>query len=449
MKILVADDEKNIREALVKLLKASGWEAEAAENGLAAQRRLQEQAFAGVIADLKMPGMDGLELLTWCRAYGPDVPFVMISAHGEIADAVEAMKRGAHDYITKPFDPDELDFRLHQALEAHRDHRIARSVQPLAAESGPGPQSPAWRRIDALVRKAAPTTSLILITGESGTGKEVLARRIHADSAFASGPFLAINIGGIPENLLESELFGFEKGSFTGADKRKNGLFELASEGTLFLDEIGEMPMPLQVKLLRVLQERKIQRIGGTVQIPVESRILAATNRNLSEEVKAGRFREDLFYRLNVVPILVPPLRERAEDLPWLCSRLLEKLAKSMGKKVTGLTALAMNRLRGYSFPGNIRELENLLERALIFAEGEVITEEDLDLPKTSSTVVSTEEILSAPSLGSTLWELERRAITECLLKWEGNQTKAAEELGITRRTMFNKIKEYGLAISG
>jgi len=203
------------------------------------------------------------------------------------------------------------------------------------------------------------------------------------------------------------------------------------------------------VKLLRVLQERKIQRIGGTVQIPVESRILAATNRNLSEEVKAGRFREDLFYRLNVVPILVPPLRERAEDLPWLCSRLLEKLAKSMGKKVTGLTTLAMNRLRGYSFPGNIRELENLLERALIFAEGEVITEEDLDLPKTSSTVVSTEEILSAPSLGSTLWELERRAITECLLKWEGNQTKAAEELGITRRTMFNKIKEYGLAISG
>jgi two-component system response regulator AtoC len=320
------------------------------------------------------------------------------------------------------------------------------STRPTGCGIFPEDQEP---RIDALVRKAAPTTSLILITGESGTGKEVLARRIHADSAFASGPFLAINIGGIPENLLESELFGFEKGSFTGADKRKNGLFELASEGTLFLDEIGEMPMPLQVKLLRVLQERKIQRIGGTVQIPVESRILAATNRNLSEEVKAGRFREDLFYRLNVVPILVPPLRERAEDLPWLCSRLLEKLAKSMGKKVTGLTALAMNRLRGYSFPGNIRELENLLERALIFAEGEVITEEDLDLPKTSSTVVSTEEILSAPSLGSTLWELERRAITECLLKWEGNQTKAAEELGITRRTMFNKIKEYGLAISG
>jgi len=449
MKILVADDEKNIREALVKLLKSSGWEAEAAENGLAAQRRLQEEAYAGVIADLKMPGMDGLELLTWCRAYGPDVPFVMISAHGEIADAVEAMKRGARDYITKPFDPDELDFRLSQALEAHRDHRIARSVQSLPGESGPGPQSPAWGRIDALVRKAAPTSSLILITGESGTGKEVLARRIHADSAFASGPFLAINIGGIPENLLESELFGFEKGSFTGAEKRKNGLFELASGGTLFLDEIGEMPLPLQVKLLRVLQERKIQRIGGTVQIPVESRILAATNRNLAEEVKAGRFREDLYYRLNVVPILVPPLRDRAEDLPWLCSRLLEKLAKSMGKKVTGLTGAAMNRLRGYSFPGNIRELENLLERALIFAEGEVVTEEDLDLPQAANSVPVAEENLAAPSSGSTLWELERRAITECLLKWEGNQTRAAEELGITRRTMFNKIKEYGLAISG
>jgi two-component system response regulator AtoC len=445
VKILVADDEKNIREALVKLLRTSGWEAEAAENGLAAQRRLQEEVYAGVIADLKMPGMDGLELLSWCRAEGPDVPFVMISAHGDIADAVEAMKRGARDYITKPFDPDELDYRLRRALEAHRDHRIARSVQALTGDTGPGPQSPAWARIEALVRKAAPTSSLILITGESGTGKEVLARRIHAESAFASGPFLAINVGGIPENLLESELFGFEKGSFTGADKRKNGLFELASGGTLFLDEIGEMPLPLQVKLLRVLQERKIQRIGGTVSIPVESRILAATNRNLAEEVKAGRFREDLYYRLNVVPILLPALRDRLDDLPWLCSRLLDKLAKAMGKRVTGLTGGALARLKAYPFPGNIRELENLLERALIFAEGEAVTEVDLDLPPLAGTAPDDPE--PAP-LGGTLRELERKAITECLLKWEGNQTKAAEELGITRRTMFNKIKEFGLAIS-
>ena len=447
MKILVADDEKNIREALVKLLKASGWEAEAAENGLAAQRRLQEEAFAGVIADLKMPGMDGLELLSWCRTDGPDVPFVMISAHGEIADAVEAMKRGARDYITKPFDPDELDFRLRKALDAHRDQRIANSLKTTAGEAGPGPASPAWQKIDGLVRKAAPTTALILITGESGTGKEVLARRIHAESAFASGPFLAINIGGIPENLLESELFGFEKGSFTGADKRKNGLFELASGGTLFLDEIGEMPLPLQVKLLRVLQERKIQRLGGTVSIPVESRILAATNRNLADEVKAGRFREDLYYRLNVVPILLPPLRDRLDDLPWLCARLLEKLGRTMGRKTPGITAGALARLAKYTFPGNIRELENLLERALIFCEGEALTEADLDLPDAAITEADEPEANSPPASGS-LRDLEKRAIIECLLKWEGNQTKAAEDLGITRRTMFNKIKEFGLAIS-
>jgi len=247
--------------------------------------------------------------------------------------------------------------------------------------------------------------------------------------------------------LLESELFGFEKGAFTGADKRKNGLFELASGGTLFLDEIGEMPLPLQVKLLRVLQDRKIQRLGGTVSIPVESRILAATNRNLAEEVKAGRFREDLYYRLNVVPILLPPLRDRLDDLPWLCGRLLEKLGRTMGRKTPGITAGALARLARYAFPGNIRELENLLERALIFCEGDAVTEADLELPESGVAETGDAQEGSPPVWGS-LRELEKRAITECLLKWEGNQTKAAEELGITRRTMFNKIKEYGLAIS-
>jgi len=440
VKILVADDEKNIRDALVKWLNASGFEATAVENGLAAQRLLQEEAFAGVISDLKMPGLDGLELLAWCRTEGPDIPFVMISAHGEIQDAVEAMHRGAKDYLVKPFDPVELEVRLRAALDAHRDGRIAKSLRPVADQETDRPPSAAWAKIEALVAKAAPTNALILITGESGTGKEVLARRIHELSARSTGPFVAINIGGLPETLLESELFGFEKGAFTGADKRKNGLFELAGGGTLFLDEIGELPLPLQVKLLRVLQERKIQRLGGTVSIPVESRLLAATNRDLAAEVKAGRFREDLFYRLNVVPVTLPPLRERKDDLPWLCRRLLAKLAPAMGRPAPELTPGALRRLADYPFPGNIRELENLLERALIFSEGDALTEADLALPGSTAPADSPGLVLTG-----TLQELELRAIRESLLRWEGNQTRAAEELGITRRTLFTKIKEFGL----
>lgn len=438
MKILVADDEKNIREALVKWLNSSGYEAVGAENGLAAQRLLQEEAFSGVVSDLKMPGLDGLQLLAWCRTEGPDVPFVMISAHGEIQDAVEAMRRGAKDYLVKPFDPEELEVRLKAALDAHRDGRIARSVRSATPETD-HPSSPTWAKIDALVAKAAPTSALMLITGESGTGKEVLARRIHDLSTRAAGPFVAINIGGLPESLLESELFGYEKGAFTGADRRKSGLFEMAGGGTLFLDEIGELPLALQVKLLRVLQERKIQRLGGTVPIPVESRILAATNRDLASEVKAGRFREDLFYRLNVVPVLLPPLRERTEDIPWLCRKLLAKLAPAMGRPAPELTPGALKRLAAYPFPGNVRELENLLERTLIFSEGDLITEADLALPGLPK------EADPVPARTGTLHELELQAIRESLLRWEGNQTKAAEELGITRRTLFTKIKEYGL----
>jgi two-component system response regulator AtoC len=439
MKILVADDEKNIREALVKWLNTSGFEATGVENGLAAQRLLQEEAFGAVVTDLKMPGLDGLQLLAWCRSEGPDVPFVMISAHGEIKDAVEAMRRGARDYLVKPFDPAELEVRLKAALDAHRDGRIARSLRPSPAGASDIAPSASWAKIEALVAKAAPTNALMLITGESGTGKEVLARRIHELSTRSGGPFVAINIGGLPESLLESELFGYEKGAFTGADRRKNGLFELAGGGTLFLDEIGELPLALQVKLLRVLQDRKIQRLGGTVPIPVESRLLAATNRDLAVEVKAGRFREDLFYRLNVVPVALPPLRERTDDLPWLCRRLLAKLAPAMGRSAPDLTPGALKRLAAYPFPGNVRELENLLERTLIFSEGDVISEADLALP-----AVAPLEPAAATRTG-TLQELELMAIKDSLLRWEGNQTRAAEELGITRRTLFTKIKDYGL----
>ncbi|NNM66762.1 MAG: sigma 54-interacting transcriptional regulator, partial [Spirochaetales bacterium] len=298
-------------------------------------------------------------------------------------------------------------------------------------------------RVEALVSKAARTPSLILIQGESGTGKEVLARRIHELSPWNKGPFIAVNVGALPETLLESELFGYEKGAFTGADRRKLGMFELASGGTIFLDEIGETPLPVQVKLLRVIQERTIQHLGGSVPLPVDARILAATNRDLSHEVREGRFREDLFYRLNVVPVTLPPLRERLEDLPWLCSRLLERLAPAMGKPIRGLTEQALRKLSSYAFPGNVRELENLLERALIFAESDTITAENLDLPDVAER--SVQDPQAQEITPGTLRDLERKAIETALLKWEGNQTRAAEELGITRRTLFNKIHEYGL----
>jgi two-component system response regulator AtoC len=445
-RILVADDEKNIREALVKLFAAEGWQAEAVENGLAAQKRLQEQAFSAVVADLKMPGMDGLELLKWCQSDGPAVPFVMISAHGEIPDAVESMKSGAEDYLAKPFDPVELVLRLRRALEAQRDRRLAAAVQPGAGAQSANPEPPpsqAWHRVETLISKAAKTPSLILIQGESGTGKEVLARRIHAQSPWSKGPFIAVNVGALPENLLESELFGYEKGAFTGADRRKLGMFELASGGTIFLDEIGETPLPIQVKLLRVIQERTIQHLGGSVPLPVDARILAATNRDLAHEVREGRFREDLFYRLNVVPVTLPPLRERLEDLPWLCSRLLERLAPAMGKSIRGLTEQALRKLSNYAFPGNVRELENLLERALIFTESDTLTADNLDLPDVADPTTQDPQTQEIPP--GTLRDLERKAIETALLKWEGNQTRAAEELGITRRTLFNKIHEYGL----
>lgn len=436
MKILVVDDEKNIRQSIVAFLKMEGYEAEEAENGLSAQRLLLDKAYAAVIADLRMPGLDGLELLRWCRSEGPDPAFVMISAHGEIEDAVRAMKEGAQDFLAKPFHPDELIFRLRSALDRHHVNKRP-PLSPSRSSEAQAILSPSFRKIQAVMEKVAPTPSLILITGESGTGKEVLARKIHALSPWAEGPFLPINIGGIPETLLESELFGYEKGAFTGADKRKPGLFESAFGGTLFLDEIGELPLILQVKLLRVLQDRKIQRLGGTAPIPVEARIVAATNRQLEAEVKSGRFREDLFYRLNVIPIHLPPLRERKEDLPHLVSEILAKHNAQMGKRITGLSADAWRALNSYSFPGNIRELENLLERALIFCETDAITAEDLGIP-------FTETPPAQPSPG-TLRDAERKAIEQALLKWEGHQTKAAEELGISRRTLFSKIKEYGL----
>jgi two-component system response regulator AtoC len=437
MKILIVDDEQDIRERIARFLEFEQMEVLTAQNGLSAKRMLENEIFAAVVTDLSMPGMDGLGLLKWIKEEGPEIPVIMMSAYGKIAEAVEAMKIGAQDYIVKPFNPEELLIRLRRIIENRRfqeemelEQRKSLDVQDWIGES------PNILEIKALIEKIAPTLSMVLITGESGTGKEVIARAIHQLSLRAKNPFIAINVGGISENLLESELFGYEKGAFTGATSRKIGMFELAASGTLFLDEIGDMPMHLQVKLLRVLQERKIQRLGSTQSLPIDVRILSATNRSLEDRIKNGLFREDLYYRLKVIQITLPPLRERQEDIPLLADHFLKKCNSVMGKSVHGIASNAIKALQNYSFPGNIRELENIIERAVILADTEMITLKDLEVSSTAP---------KAFVKKGTLDDIQKQAIREALLRCEGNRTKAAEELGITRQTILNKIKEYGL----
>ncbi len=445
MKVLIVDDEKNIRDSIARFLKTESIEVKTAENGISAKRLIQEEYFQAAVVDLKMPGMDGLQLLKWLKEEGPNLPVIMISAFGEISDAVEAMKLGARDYIVKPFDPETLIIKLKKLLEEKliedRVKLLNKSEQTIEIVAADNSR---MQEVIRLVEKVAPTPTTILITGPSGTGKEVVARTIHNIHPGSKFPFVAVNIGGIPENLLESELFGYEKGAFTGANVRKQGLFEIASSGTLLLDEIGDMPIQLQVKLLRVLQEKKIQRLGGTNLIPVDARIIAATNQNLEKLVEDGRFREDLYFRLNVFQIEIPPLRDRREDIPILVSHFINKFNNKLGKNITGIEDEALSILMDYDFPGNVRELENIMERAFILCEGGKITSKDIVIRETKGRIPK-KNILSGKALSGKLKDIERNAIMEALLKWDGNRTRAAEELGITRRTLLNKINEYNL----
>lgn len=442
MKILIVDDEKNIRDLMGKFFATDGIESLGAENGFSAQRLLREEFFDAVFVDLKMPGMDGLELIRWIRSEGFRMPIVMASAHGDISDAVEALKNGAQDYVVKPFNPEELVLRFKALVEAQNLRNI-REVNNSENRPFIG-ESVQIKKIRDLISRISGANSTVLITGESGTGKEVVARSIHSQSNVSEGPFVAINIGGVPENLLESELFGYEKGAFTGAVSRKSGMFEMANGGTLFLDEIGDMPLHLQVKILRVLQERTVTRLGGTSPIPINARIICATNRNLEQMVEDKTFREDLFYRLNVVRITIPPLRERPEDIPVLSHWILQGLNSSMGRKFNGFTPKAMEMLKNHKFYGNVRELENILERAVIFSDGDLITEDSLEL-RSSIGHFETSPESAIITDGVSLRELEKKAIETALRRWEGNRTKASEELGITRRTLITKIKEYNL----
>ena len=450
MNVLIVDDEKNIRESIGRLFSLEGIESAMAADGTEAAARLSEAAFDAVVLDLKMPGMGGQELLEWIRSEGVRAPVIMISALGDIADAVKALKSGADDYLIKPFDPAELVLRV-RALVAgrRRQDQIEAGSRTAAGGTRLVGESAAMRSLRAMIEKVAVGDATVLLTGESGTGKEVAAREIHARSRHAGDPFVAVNIGAIHEHLVESELFGHEKGAFTGAEARTTGLFELAGSGTIFLDEIGEMPFPLQVKLLRVLQERKTRRLGGTRDVPIQARIISATNRNIEDLVRTGRFREDLYYRLNVVRLAVPPLRERREDIPLLAGHLLEKLRLRMGRPARTLTPQALDALIAYPFPGNIRELENILERAMITGEAETIIPADLDLGRSRPIQAEGKGGTAAeapyPPGPVSMEEVEREAIVRALAKWEGNRTRAAEELGISRRTIFYKIKRYGL----
>lgn len=462
--ILIVDDEPALRSSLSQYLALDGMKCTGASDGAEALDLLSSRIFDAMILDIRMPGMSGLEVLRRMAQGGPLLPVIVISAHGGIEDAIEAMRLGASDYLVKPFDPAELVLRIERSTESARLLRRVEAGMRPTKDSLLG-EDPAMKDVRRLIDRAAPTASTILITGESGTGKEVVAREIHRLSGRQDAPFVPVNVGALPETLLESELFGYEKGAFTGAFARKAGLFELAAGGSLFLDEIGEMPPSMQVKLLRVLQERAVQRVGGGMPIPVDVRIIAATNRDLEEAVRTGAFREDLYYRLNVIHLRVPPLRDRPADIAVLAGRFAARFAAETGRPVQGISPEALQMLGSYSFPGNVRELENAVERAVILSESAVLRPDDFmlgrqgvvdssvksfaiaDYSTQSSSDEQSSEFLLRHDEFPTLRELEQRVILRSLEHNNGHRERTAEELGISRRTLLNKIREYGLSL--
>jgi len=449
--ILIVDDEKNYLVILEALLAPEGYEIITQDNALSALRLIREADLDLVITDMKMPGMDGMELLDEAKNIDPELPVIIMTAYGTIEMAVEAMKKKAYDYITKPFRNEELKLTIKKALELYRLKKENRLLTEALSDryrygNIVGKSKPMLKVYD-MIEKVAQSRASVMITGPSGTGKELIARAIHYNSPRKNRPFISINCGALTETLLESELFGHEKGAFTGAVSMKKGRFELADGGTLFLDEVGEMPPPLQVKLLRVLQEMEFERVGGTKTIKVDVRILAASNRKLREDVDRGTFREDLFYRLNVVQIGVPPLKDRIEDIPFLVAHFLEKFQSSKKKKIK-LAPEVWKVLYTYSWPGNIRELENTIERALVMSSDETITLGDLPdyLVKKKKEKIDLDKIVPWNlTLAEALEQIEGKLIVRALKSSNNVQSKAAEMLGISRHLMHYKMKKYGM----
>jgi len=446
-RILVVDDEPAQLELAGGFLKKRGFETVLAESGEKALRSFRDQPFDLVLTDQKMAGMSGLELVHAVRALNPETAVIVMTAYGTIETAVSAIKAGAADYLTKPLNLDELLYRIEQVRERHRllteNRELREALQGRHRIEGIIGESGQMLEVVSLVRRVAPSEASVLIRGESGTGKELIAKAIHFASPRAAGPLIRINCAALPETLLESELFGHEKGAFTGALATRKGRFELADEGTLFLDEIGDLPLHLQAKLLRVLQEREFERVGSSQSIRVNVRILSATHRDLEALLKVGQFREDLYYRLNVVTILLSPLRERRQDLPLLIDHFLRVFAEKNGKRIRGFTHEARETLLRYDYPGNVRELENLVERAVVLTRDEVISKDDLPLMVQPPEKGAEEE--GGSSLTAAVEGMERQMIREALARSGGVQTRAAEMLGISERALRYKLKKYGL----
>jgi len=453
-RILVVDDEQHVRRVLEVMLQRQGYQVTTADCGRAALEAFAAEVFDLVILDLRMPDLDGLEVLRRLRSQDPQATVVMITAYASVQTALEAMKQGAFDYIGKPFQEDEILLVAQKALERRR---LLVENQALRAEvlgrydfGNIIGQSPAMQRVFAVMRKVAPTQATVLITGESGTGKELVARALHYNSPRRHKPLVAVNCAAIPATLLESELFGAAKGAYTGANHTRKGLVEEAHGSTLFLDEVGELPLEMQAKLLRVLQDGELKRVGENTTRRVDLRIIAATNKDLAQEVRAGRFRQDLFYRLSVIPIQLPPLRQRQGDIPLLARHFLERAVKRHGLSPKRLAPQALELLEAAEFPGNVRELENLMEQAAVMSEGDIIQPQDLPLAPAGSAqgvrvMVPPEEEDLKKVLKATARSAEEQVIRRVLERTGGNRTQAAQRLGISRRALITKIQALGL----
>lgn len=445
-KILIVDDEKLVRDFLGETLRRKNFDVTLAENGQRALLALKDSTYDLVITDMKMPDYTGIDILKKVKEISPSTMVVIITAYGSVENAVEAMRLGAFNYLIKPFSPDTIEAVIDKAkehlslveensyLRQQLQANTGKSIVPIIAES------PSMKKILSDVSQIAKSNANVLITGESGTGKEVIAHAIHYQSSRANRPFIKVNCAAIPETLIESEFFGHEKGSFTGASATHRGRFELANGGTLLLDEITEVPLGLQAKLLRAIQEQEFERVGGTKPIKVDVRIISTSNRNMNEAIAHKKIREDLFYRLNVMPIHLPPLRDRTEDLLPLAEYFVEKLSLDNHKEKKTLTPEAKKKILTYDWPGNVRELANILERAVVLNTSDKITPEEIYL---TNLVFDQEEALP---VGITLDELEKRLIIETLQKMNNNRTRTAETLGISVRTLRNKLQEYNLA---
>ncbi len=451
--ILIVDDEKNYPMIIGELLQEEGYSTLTASSGMEALDILNTQSVELILTDVKMPGMSGIQLLENIKQLHPDTPVIIMTAYGSVEKAVEAMHKGAYTFILKPFENQALIAHIAKAISVYRivqeNSRLKDAVSSRYSFDNIIGKSKPMQEIYDIISKVAPSTATILVQGESGTGKELVAKSIHFNSPRKSQPLIAVNCSAFAETLLESELFGHEKGAFTGAASLKKGRFELADKGTLFLDEIGELPLALQVKLLRVLQEKTVERVGGTSAIPIDFRLIAATNKNLEQEVEKGNFREDLFYRLNVVTLPMPPLRERTEDIVLLTNHFIDKYARELGltSKTSQISPEAIKILCDYEWKGNVRELENTIERSVILCNKEIITPADLPLKirQQMSTTIDLEGIPESAGLAETLTAVEKRMIQRAM-RLSGNvQTKAAQLLGIGKSGLNQKLKKFNL----